>query len=86
MTAPETFRPPHRHHPRDHARHGGGPPPWVRRRERRRRLFLRFVAVFGLIALLAAVVMALYPLNQQKMDEISAELDARRASEHNAGS
>lgn len=36
----------------------GGPPPWLRRRERRRRLFLRFVAVFGLIALLTAGAMA----------------------------
>jgi GPH family glycoside/pentoside/hexuronide:cation symporter len=35
----------------------------------------------SVIALLAAAVMWLYPLTQQKMDEINAELDARRARE-----
>jgi GPH family glycoside/pentoside/hexuronide:cation symporter len=38
----------------------------------------------SIIALVAAVVMALYPLNQQKMDEINEELDARRAREKNS--
>ena len=37
----------------------------------------------SIIALIAAAVMALYPLDQQKMDEINAELDARRANESN---
>jgi GPH family glycoside/pentoside/hexuronide:cation symporter len=35
----------------------------------------------SVIALLAAAVMWLYPLTQPKMDEINAELDARRARE-----
>jgi GPH family glycoside/pentoside/hexuronide:cation symporter len=35
----------------------------------------------SIIALIAAVIMAIYPLNQQKMDEINAELDGRRANE-----
>ena len=35
----------------------------------------------SVIALIAAAVMWLYPLTQQKMDEINAELDARRARE-----
>jgi GPH family glycoside/pentoside/hexuronide:cation symporter len=35
----------------------------------------------SIIAIVAAAVMALYPLNQSKMDDINAELDARRSKE-----
>jgi len=34
----------------------------------------------AMVALLAAVLMTIYPLNQSKMDEINVELDARRAA------
>jgi glycoside/pentoside/hexuronide:cation symporter, GPH family len=34
-----------------------------------------------IIALIGAVIMALYPLNQKKMDEITIELNKRRESE-----
>nr|WP_321408019.1 MFS transporter [uncultured Carboxylicivirga sp.] len=35
----------------------------------------------ALVALLAAIIMTIYPLNQDKMDEITRELEARRINE-----